>query len=282
MKTSLVLEGGGMKGLYTAGVIDVLIENEIVTDVLLGVSAGASFGCNFKSRQAGRVIRYITKYRNYWKFASWRSFFLTGNYFNAKFCYETIPDELDVFDTKAFSECKTEMYAVATDVESGKAVYTKVPDGNKRDVEWMRASSSVPIVSKIVNIDGHKYLDGGMACSIPIEKALELGCDKNLVVYTKADGVHKSDSGFLPLAKIIYRKYPEFIKTFADCDNEYLKETAIVDSCVKNGTALLIRPSKDLGVSGASSDVKKLRQLYELGRSDTLAKLDEIKSFLSN
>ncbi len=280
MKTGLVLEGGGMKGLYTCGVIDVLIENGIVTDVLTGISAGASFGCNFKSRQAGRVIRYITRYRNYWRFASWRSFLLTGNYFNADFCYRKIPDQLDVFDTRAFSLCRTEMYVAATDLESGQAVYKKMGDGNSNDIEWMRASSSVPIVSRIVELEGHKLLDGGIACSIPIEKALELGCDKNIVVYTKADGVTKKDSVFLPAVKFLYRKYPAFIKAFAECDKEYIRETDIVDACTKNGTALLIRPSRNLNVGGASSDIKKLRELYDLGRSDALSRLEEIRNFL--
>lgn len=173
MKTGMVLEGGAMRGLYTAGVLDVLMENGIYTDGAVGVSAGAAFGCNYKSRQIGRSLRYNCKYCRDPRYISLLSLIRTGDLYNAQFCYYEIPEKLDPFDTAAFAASPMEFYVVATDVTTGKPAYHLCRDGGRDDIEWMRASASMPLVSRVVEIGGGLYLDGGISDSIPLEWFLQ-------------------------------------------------------------------------------------------------------------
>lgn len=281
-KTGLVMEGGGMKGMYTAGVIDVFLENNIQTDVALGTSAGAVFGCNYKSRQIGRAIRYVSKYRNDWRFGSVKSFLKTGDFFGVDFCYKDIPNKLDIWDAKTFSENPLEFYAVCTDIEKGEAYYHKLSDGGEKDIQYLRASGSVPIISQIVEIDGRKFLDGGLTCSIPLAKAIELGCKKNIVICTKLEGQGKDGMSTKPLLRFIYRKFPNFVKNINECEEAYKNESALVKECSDKGTAFVIRPSHLVTDKVAEKDVSKLRELYELGRSDALNCLEDLKKFLQN
>ena len=154
--TGLVLEGGGMRGMYTAGVLDVMMENHIEVNRVVGVSAGAVFGCNYKSKQIGRVIRYNTKYCNNSRYISLKSLITTGDLYNVKFCYHDLPERLDPFDTDTYSKNKIEFFATCTDVESGKAVYHNCKTGRDNDTLWFQASASMPFVARIVEIDGHK------------------------------------------------------------------------------------------------------------------------------
>ena len=149
MKTGLVLEGGALRGLFSAGVIDVMMENGVKFDGLVGVSAGAAFGCNYKSRQAGRAIRYNTRFANDWRYCSWRSWLTTGDLFGGEFCYHVMPEELDIFDTAAFDSNPMEYYAVCTDVETGEPVYQKLMKCAYDTYEYIRASASMPLVSKV-------------------------------------------------------------------------------------------------------------------------------------
>ena len=168
MKTGLVLEGGAMRGIYTAGVLDVFLEQGIHFDGVNGVSAGALHGCSFVSGQKGRSLRYFKKYRNDKHFMSWWSFLHTGEVVGRQFCYHDIPERLDPFDYEAFIKSDTEFYATCTNVETGKAEYIKITD-MMTQIDAMRASASMPYVSKIVNYKGMKLLDGGCADSIPVE-----------------------------------------------------------------------------------------------------------------
>ena len=158
-----------MRGLFTAGVIDVFLENNIEFDGSVGVSAGAAFGCNYKSRQNGRVLRYTKRFCRYWKFCSVRSWLVTGDIFGAKFCYYDIPMELDVFDGETFMNNPMDFYLVATDINTGRPVYHKMDDYRGDNIEWLRASASMPGLSRPVKIGDSKYLDGGTADSIPLE-----------------------------------------------------------------------------------------------------------------
>jgi predicted patatin/cPLA2 family phospholipase len=169
MKLGIVLEGGAMRGLFTAGVLDVLMENGIVCDGMVGVSAGATFGCNYKSKQIGRTLRYNLKYCRDKRYCSFSSLIKTGDLYGADFCYRQIPNELDIFDTKAFLENPMEFYIVCSDIDSGKPLYYKYEKSDDRDLEYMRASASMPLVSRIVEIDGKRLLDGGMTDSIPLQ-----------------------------------------------------------------------------------------------------------------
>ena len=191
MKTALLMEGGAMRGMFTCGVMDVLMENGIVFDGAAGISAGAVFGCNFKSRQIGRPIRYNKKYAGCWRYCSLRSLLQTGDLYGADFCYRVLPDTLDPFDRKAFRENPMAFWVGATDVETGKAVWHLCADGKKRDMEWLRASASMPFVSRPVPVDGMLLLDGGIAEAVPVSCMREHGYDRNVLILTQPKGYRK-------------------------------------------------------------------------------------------
>ena len=168
MKTGLVLEGGAMRGMFTAGVLDVLMEHGLTTDGTIGVSAGAVFGCNFKSHQIGRVIRYNTEYCNDKRYASFRNLLRTGNLYSEDFCYHEVPEKLDPFDEEAFRASPMDFFVVCTDLRTGDPIYHKCRSGDAEDVRWMEASASMPLAAKAVRIGHYSLLDGGVADSIPV------------------------------------------------------------------------------------------------------------------
>ena len=206
MRTGLVLEGGGMRGIYTAGVLDVFMEHGITFDGVIGVSAGAVHGCSYLSGQKGRSIRYYEKYCGDERFMSMKSYIKTGNVVGVDFCYHELPDKLDLYDHKAFLANPTEFYVTCTNVETGEAEYLRVTD-MKGQIDYVRASASLPYLSRIVEIDDKKYLDGGCTDSIPIEQFIKLGFQNNVLVLTRpADHIRKKEN---PLAaRLFYRKYP--------------------------------------------------------------------------
>lgn len=223
MKTGLVMEGGAMRGMYTAGVTDVFMENNITFDGAIGVSAGAVFGCNFKSHQIGRTIRYNKKYCNDKRYRSFHSLITTGNLFNVPFCYDELPNKLDIFDKEAFSSSPMEFYATCTDVRTGMPTYHLCMNGDEQDLEWFRASASLPLVSKFVRIGDNILLDGGMADSIPLAYFQNIGYEKNVVILTRHLGYKKEKNKLLPVIKLVYRKYPKFIKAVSERHINYNK-----------------------------------------------------------
>ena len=214
-KTALVMEGGAMRGLFTCGVMDVLMEEGISFDGGAGISAGAVFGVNFKSQQHGRPLRYNTTFCKDSRYGSLRSLITSGDLYNVDFCYREIPEELDVFDKEAFARNPMEFYIGATDIESGECVYHKCSDGGELDNLWMRASASMPLVSRPVEIDGRYYLDGGIVDSIPYSYMKEQGFNRCLVVLTQPEDYRKSVNEFLPLMRIVLRKYPKLVEAMA-------------------------------------------------------------------
>lgn len=280
MKTGIVLEGGAMRGMYTAGVLDVLMENGIYTDGMVGVSAGAVFGCNYKSRQIGRTIRYNTKYCRDPRYASYRSLLFTGNFYNEKFCYHDIPDNLDPFDLDTYTASSMEFYAVVTDVNTGEPVYHLCPEGTGIDLEWMRASASMPLVSRIVKIDGKGYLDGGMSDSIPLKWFQSIGYKHNIVVLTREEGYRKEPTSAMGVIRMMYRKYPKLCDTMAHRHEVYNSQVEYVEKCAREGETLVIRPSVKPDLHRTERDPAKLRALYDIGRADAEERLDEIRDFV--
>ena len=210
MKTGLVLEGGAMRGMFTAGVLDVLMEHGIVLDGAIGVSAGAVFGCNYKSHQIGRVIRYNTQYCNDKRYASFGNLLRTGNLYSEQFCYHTVPEKLDVFDAKAFAENPMDFFVVCTDVRTGDPIYHKCRTGDAEDIQWMQASASMPLAAKIVKIGHYQLLDGGIADSIPVRFFESIGYKRNLIVLTQPKGFVKKKNKMLPAIRARYLRYPRF------------------------------------------------------------------------
>ncbi|MBQ2094202.1 MAG: patatin family protein [Ruminococcus sp.] len=281
MNIGLVLEGGAMRGLFTAGVMDVLMEYGAEFDAIVGVSAGAAFGVNYKSKQIGRVIRYNKRFANDKRYCSVQSLLNTGNLFNAMFCYHTVPNELDKFDRERYNADKTPFYVVCTDAETGEPVYHLLDRANDWGFEWIRASASMPLVSKPVKIDGKYYLDGGMSDSIPIEFMIVGGCEKNVVVLTQPRDYVKEKASMLPLMKLSLRKYPYTYDAILHRHIIYNDSRARVFQEEKLGNAVVICPKEKLPIDRVEHDPEVMEKVYQLGRQAAEEKVDELRAFFN-
>ncbi len=276
------MEGGAMRGMFTAGAIDILMENEIFLDGSIGVSAGASFGCNYKSRQIGRVIRYNKRFCREPKFCSIRSLLKTGDLYGAEFCYRTLPDELDIFDVETYSSTPDPFYVVCTDCDTGEAVYHAINEGSHYDLDWMRASASMPLASRPVEIDGRRYLDGGIADSIPLKYFESIGYEKNVVILTQPDTYKKETSKSAGLINFLIRKYPaivELLKKRPACYNEQVQYVREREAA---GAAFVVRPSEPLNIGSVCHDPDELQRVYDIGRATMTEELEKLKSFLKS
>ena len=278
-KLGLVLEGGAMRGLYTAGVLDAFLESGIHVDGVIGVSAGTVHGVSYLSGQHGRSIRYYEKYRCDKRFMGLYPLLTTGDIVDKKFCYHDIPWELDPFDDDAFQASGVPFYVTCTNVETGKAEYILCESLRpEKNMEFLRAGASMPLVSHIVEVEGRKLLDGGVADSIPLAAFRRMGYRKNIVVLTRAAGYRKKPAAMLPF-QLMYHNYPRFVEAMAHRHEVYNAELAAVEQGVADGDVFVLRPSVDLEVSRTEHSVKKLRDLDELGRADTLSRLGELRRF---
>jgi len=266
VRTGLVMEGGALRGMFTCGAIDVLMENGINFDGAVGVSAGATFGCNLKSKQIGRAFRYNKKYGADKRYKGLSSLIKTGNIFNVDFCYNELPFKLDLWDDKTFKENPMEFYVVATDLETGKPVYHKCRDGLGEDITWMQASASMPLVSHAVTIDGKRYLDGGTSDSIPVKFMEDKGFDHILVIETQPRDYVKKKQGYMPLFKMRYNKYPEYLKAVKNRYLMYNEEKEYIRKKEDLGELLVIRPMEPLNISPMEKDPAELERVYNLGR----------------
>lgn len=281
VKTGLVLEGGAMRGMFTAGVLDVFMENGIVFDGMIGVSAGAVFGCNFKSRQIGRTIRYNKKYGKDKRYCSFYSLVKTGDMYGADFCYNILPNELDIFDAETFKNNPMPFYIVASDCETGKPFYKELKNGDSDDMVRLRASASMPLVSKVVRIDGRKLLDGGITDSIPIKYFESLGYNRNVVILTQPADYKKSPAKMMPLIRAALKKYPAVAEAMSKRHIVYNEEKRYVFEKAALGEIFVICPERPLGIRRTESDPDKLQQVYDEGRNIALEQLDSVKDFLS-
>lgn len=281
MKTGLVLEGGAMRGLFTCGILDVFMEQGIEFAGAVGVSAGACFGCNIKSRQPGRALRYNLRFANDKRYCSVQSLFKTGDIYNADFCYRQLPDELDLFDYETLKNNPMEFYMAVTDIKTGKPVYPKLTDGNRKELQWMRASASMPLVSKPVKIDDGEYLDGGMSDSIPLQFMECVGYKRNVVILTQPRSYVKTPNKLMWLMRILLRKYPKLLDAMANRHNMYNDETRYVFEQEKQGNVLVLCPEEPLGISRTEKNIAELQRVYDMGRKLALDRLEEIKKFLA-
>ena len=279
MKTGLVMEGGAMRGIFTAGVTDVLMENNIEFDGAVGVSAGACFGCNYKSRQRGRAIRYNLRFCRDKRYCSVFSFLTTGNMFGAEFCYHTIPEWLDIFDLAAYRSNPMKFFVVCTDVETGKPVYKQLKTANRHDLEWMRASASMPLASKIVKLDGRKLLDGGISDSIPLRFMEKSGYDKNVIILTQPRNFVKRQSKSIHLIKAAYKKYPELVKACESRPKMYNDELKYIRRSEADNRAFVIAPDEPLPIGHIEHDQDKILEVYRAGRKAASKKLDALMDF---
>ncbi|SDA66028.1 Predicted phospholipase, patatin/cPLA2 family [Butyrivibrio sp. INlla18] len=268
MKTGIVMEGGAMRGMFTCGVLDVLMEEGITFDGAVGVSAGATFGCNLKSGQIGRALRYNKKYCTDKRYHSISSLITTGDIYNVDFCYEELPYKLDKWDVDSFASNPMEFYCVATDAVTGKPVYYKCEKGDRKDIKWIQASASMPLVSRPVKIDGGVYLDGGISDSIPLKFMEKKGYDKILVIETQPKDYVKGKQKYMPLVRLMLRKYPGMIKAMEDRYLMYNEEKRYIREKEEKGEIEVIRPLEPLNISAIEKDPKELERVYQLGRAE--------------
>ena len=281
MKTGLILEGGAMRGMFTAGVMDVMMEAGITFDGVVGVSAGAAFGCNYKSGQIGRVIRYNTRFCADRRYSGLGVLIREGNLFRTPFCYEEVPIIHDPFDFDAYESSSMEYYVVCTDVETGKPVYHRYEGRNDHGFDWIRASASMPLVSQIVEIEGQMLLDGGISDSIPVRYFESIGFCRNVVVLTQPKGYRKKKNSLIPLMKMKYRKYPDLVNTMANRHLVYNETLAYIAEQERAGKLLVIRPEHALDIGKAEKNPDRLKAVYELGRNAAMDRLDEIRAYLA-
>ena len=278
-RLGIVVEGGGIRGIYAAGVLDVLSDLNLPVKGVIGVSAGAIHGCSFVAGQKGRSIRFYKRFCNDDRFFSFKTLIKTGNIVDTQFCYHDIPYIYAPFDNQAFKDSGIDFYVTCTNVETGSPEYLKLTDMDK-EVDGLRASASLPYVSQIVKFRGKKLLDGGCSDRIPLKAFENLGFDRNIVISTQPRE-HKVKDRDAYLAKIFYRKYPRFCETFARSPLDYERTQVNIDEAQRKGTAFVIRPQNTLGIKRLTHDVREVQRGYEAGQRDAMAKLPELEAWLN-
>ena len=279
MKTALILEGGGMRCLYTAGAMDVLMKNNICFDAITGVSAGALFGINYKSKQIGRVLRYNLKYAGISENLGIKSLIKTGDLMSKSFYFDELPYKLDVMDDTTYRSNPTKFYAVVSNLKTGLAEYIPIDDiKNYECMEYLRASASLPFVSRPVIINNTPYLDGGVCDSIPVQHFIDKGFEKIIVILTRPKGYRKN--GYIHLTNTFYKNYPEFSKTLKNRNHHYSSQCDLIEKLEKSKNLFVIRPSENIKINTIEKSRDKLQSAYNLGEKDCLTKLNAIFKYL--
>lgn len=277
----LILEGGGMRGVYTAGVLDYFMDKGAEFSSVYGVSAGALNGANFVSRQRGRSIRTFTQYMGDERYSGPKYLVKTGDWFNIDFVYGEIPNKLDAVDWDTFAASKVKYYAVLSNLVTGKAEYHRVTD-LKKQMDVVRASASLPLLSSIVKINGKKYLDGGICDSIPLEKSISDGNSKNVVILTQHRGFEKQPASGMNLIRLMYRRYPRFVAANRYRHLMYNNQTKYVLRKEREGQAFVIRPRHPVHIDRLEKDTAKLWRLYRTGYEDGRAHYEDMIRYLES
>lgn len=280
MNTGLILEGGGMRGVYTAGVLDFFMEKDLYFKDCYAVSAGACHAISYFSKQRGRSIKVNLDYLHDKRYCSVNSLIKTGDMFGVDMIYNIIPNKLVLFDYDTYNKFDGNFYSVVTNCETGEAEYLRINDARK-DIDAVRASSSLPLLSRIVEINGKKYLDGGISDSIPIRKSIEDGHEKNVVVLTRDKSYRKEKSKLLPVFKIKYKKYPKFLKAVENRYRVYNKTLDFIDEEKKKNKAFVIQPKYHVSIGRLEKDKEKLRALYKQGYNDARDCYDDLIKFIN-
>ena len=278
-KAGLILEGGGMRGLFTAGVLDFFMDNDIQFENIYGVSAGACMACSYLSEQRGRSFDINTKYLKDKRYASLHSLIKTGDYFEKDFQLNVIPNKLEPYDYDTYKNTRSNLYAVATNCKTGKAEYLKVEDMAK-DIDMIWASSTLPLLSKMVVIDGNEYLDGGVADSIPVNKAIKDGNKKIVVVLTRDILYRKKKNELLKIIKLKYKKHPKLVEAIENRHSLYNKTLAYIRRLEKDGKIIVIRPKEEVVIGRLEKNEEKLKDLYKNGYFAAEELVDKMKAYL--
>lgn len=279
--TGLVLEGGGLRGMFTAGILDVLMENDVCFDGVIGVSAGATFGCNYVSRQPGRVLRYQLRYIHDDRYMSLASLRRTGDLVGASFAYHYLPTHLDLFDFDAFRHNPTQFHLVCTDAQRGTPVYRRLTTMDDEELDWLRASASMPLVSRPVELDGLQLLDGGITDSIPLRYFQSIGFDRNVVVLTQPLGFRKRRTALMPFFHLFMRRHPAIVQAMARRHEMYNAQLDYLAQQVALGNTLLIAPDEAIPIGRTERNPRKIQQVYDMGRRAGEKYLERVKKFLT-
>lgn len=281
VKTGIVLEGGGMRGMYTCGILDVLMEHRIYTGAMVGVSAGIALGCNYKSHQPGRALRYNKRFARDMRYSGLRSLLLTGNYYNADFAFHKVPSHYDIFDGNTFENSPMECYAVCFDALKGETVYHRLDRVDYDSLEWIRASSSMPVAARPVEIGGSLLLDGGLGDSIPLQFMMDQGYRRNVVILTREHGYRKGRNRSLWMMKPLLHRYPKVIEALRQRPEKYNGQLKLVEKEERDGNAFVFRPLKPLNISRTCHDPQEYDRVYQQGRTEATQRLDDLVKFLN-
>lgn len=279
IKAGLVVEGGGMRGVYSAGVLDFFIEKDLFFENNYGVSAGACHLCSYLAKQYKRAFRVNVDYLDDKRYCSVHSLLKTGNLFGAEMLYDIIPNELDLFDYDTYNKNESNFYAVITNINTGKPEYVKIGD-LKKDIIYVRASSSLPLLAQNVKINDKEYLDGGISDSIPIKKSIADGNKKNIVILTRDNTYRKNKNSLMPVMKLKYKKYPNFVKSMADRHVVYNETLDFIKELEKNGDVFVIRPKKPVTIGRTEKNREKLEALYNDGYNDAKDCYEDLLKYL--
>ncbi|MBO4677061.1 MAG: patatin family protein [Oscillospiraceae bacterium] len=281
MKTALIMEGGAMRGMFTCGVIDVFLERGVEFDGAAGISAGATFGINYKSRQPGRALRYNLKYSRDPRYCGLRSLLRTGDLYGADFCYRELPEVLDPFDHEAFEKNPMEFWVGATDVRTGKLLYHRCTDGYDEDIAWIRGSASMPLVSRPVAAGNRLLLDGGIVEPLPLHFMEKRGYDRNVLILTRAKGYRKKPTPLLLPMRLALGEYPKVAEALELRPWRYNARMEEIDRREKAGELLVLRPPEDPGVGRTEKNPRELERVYRMGREEALKRLAAVKAWIS-
>lgn len=281
MKTGLVLEGGALRAIFSSGVCDALLDGNIMTDYVVGVSAGIAYGVSYVSRQPRRNLEVVTRYAPDKRYMGMNNLVDKKNrsYFGLKFAYDTIPNELIPFDYDTFAAYPGQVEAVVTNLNTGKADYLPVPRDDKES-QLLQATCAMPILFPIYQINGQPYLDGGAADSIPWQRALDQGCDRVVVVLTRPRSYQRKPDQMLRLIRKHYKQYPEFVRTMETRAKRYNQNREQLFAMEREGKVLVIVPESTLGVGRIERDTEKLRLLWAEGYQMTVDRMEEIRDYL--
>lgn len=280
-KIGLILEGGGMRGAYTAGVLDFFMDKNIEFNACYGVSAGSVHACSYISKQRGRAFHVGVDYLDDREYASAYNLIKTGNFFGTEMCYDRIPNELNPYDYKEFDNYKGDFYAVVTNCLTGQAEYLKITD-LKTQIDYIRASCSLPLMAEMVTIGGVPYLDGGISDSIPVRRSVKDGNIKNVVVLTRDINYRKKQNELLTVIKIKYSKYPNLVEAMINRHKVYNMTIDYIKKQEEKGNVFVIRPSSRVKIGRLEKDKKKLSELYKQGYKDASKKYEDLVSFMEN
>lgn len=278
-KIGLVLEGGGMRGVYTAGVLDAFIMAGLEFDGIIGVSAGSCHAASFLSKQKERAYRVNTAYLKDWRYCSVRSLIATGDFFGAKMLYDIIPNQLDPYDFDTFNQRKGWFRAVVTNVDSGEAEYPELTNMHN-DVKILQASSSLPLLSRLVSLNGKNYLDGGISDSIPVEASMRYGCEKNIIILTQSAEYRKKPNSLMPIMKLKYKCYPKMLEKIQNRHIAYNATLDRIEQLKQENKVFVIQPKNTVEIGRLEKSPKKLEALYLQGVEDGNSYIEAIKTWM--